>query len=117
MSKNFASTVSPWIVTLEALAPYRQAWSRPEGDPQPLPPGIDPLVYVCGPTVYDFAHIGNARPPVVFDTLFRLLRHVDHVNPDGVADRPKKLRNPAASPSRAPLSSTGRQARAALGFP
>jgi len=33
-------------------------------------------VYVCGPTVYDFAHIGNARPVVVFDTLFRLLRHV-----------------------------------------
>jgi len=33
-------------------------------------------MYVCGPTVYDFAHIGNARPVVVFDTLFRLLRHV-----------------------------------------
>jgi cysteinyl-tRNA synthetase len=31
-------------------------------------------MYVCGPTVYDFAHIGNARPVVVFDTLFRLLR-------------------------------------------
>ncbi|RZJ90180.1 MAG: cysteine--tRNA ligase, partial [Brevundimonas sp.] len=30
--------------------------------------------YVCGPTVYDFAHIGNARPPVVFDVLVRLLR-------------------------------------------
>ena len=39
-------------------------------------------MYVCGPTVYDRAHIGNARPVVVFDTLFRLLRHVhgeDHV--------------------------------------
>ncbi len=33
-------------------------------------------MYVCGPTVYDFAHIGNARPAVVFDVLFRLLRHV-----------------------------------------
>ncbi len=32
-------------------------------------------MYVCGPTVYDRAHIGNARPVVVFDTLFRLLRH------------------------------------------
>ena len=32
-------------------------------------------MYVCGPTVYNVAHIGNARPPVVFDTLFRLLRH------------------------------------------
>ncbi len=39
-------------------------------------------MYVCGPTVYDRAHIGNARPVVVFDTLYRLLRHVygaDHV--------------------------------------
>ena len=46
---------------------------------------IDPdnvRMYVCGPTVYDTAHIGNARPVVVFDVLFRLLRHiygVDHV--------------------------------------
>ena len=39
-------------------------------------------MYVCGPTVYDFAHIGNARPVIVFDILFRLLRHIygaDHV--------------------------------------
>jgi cysteinyl-tRNA synthetase len=33
-------------------------------------------LYVCGPTVYDYAHIGNARPVIVFDVLFRLLRHV-----------------------------------------
>ena len=33
-------------------------------------------LYVCGPTVYDYAHIGNARPIIVFDLLFRLLRHV-----------------------------------------
>ncbi len=32
-------------------------------------------MYVCGPTVYGRAHIGNARPPVVFDTLARLIRH------------------------------------------
>jgi cysteinyl-tRNA synthetase len=40
---------------------------------------IDPenvRMYVCGPTVYDFAHIGNARPLIVFDVLFRLLRHL-----------------------------------------
>jgi len=40
---------------------------------------IDPSnvrMYVCGPTVYDFAHIGNARPVIVFDVLFRLLRHL-----------------------------------------
>ncbi len=39
-------------------------------------------MYVCGPTVYDFAHIGNARPVIVFDVLFRLLRQIygpDHV--------------------------------------
>ncbi len=39
-------------------------------------------IYVCGPTVYDYAHIGNARPAIVFDVLYRLLRHVygpDHV--------------------------------------
>jgi len=51
---------------------------------QPFVP-LDPKnvrMYVCGPTVYDFAHIGNARPVIVFDVLFRLLRHVygaDHV--------------------------------------
>ncbi|MBX9761157.1 MAG: cysteine--tRNA ligase [Beijerinckiaceae bacterium] len=46
---------------------------------------IDPArvrMYVCGPTVYDYAHIGNARPVIVFDVLYRLLRHAygrDHV--------------------------------------
>src|ERR1700692_2693115 len=38
-------------------------------------------IYVCGPTVYDFAHIGNARPVIVFDVLFRLLRHRYRENP------------------------------------
>jgi cysteinyl-tRNA synthetase len=53
-------------------------------DKRPFVP-LDPSrvrMYVCGPTVYDFAHIGNARPFIVFDVLFRLLRHVfgpDHV--------------------------------------
>jgi cysteinyl-tRNA synthetase len=40
---------------------------------------IDPAnvrMYVCGPTVYDYAHIGNARPIVAFDVLFRLLRYI-----------------------------------------
>ena len=51
---------------------------------EPFAP-LDPAnvrMYVCGPTVYDFAHVGNARPAVVFDTLFRLLRRAyggDHV--------------------------------------
>ncbi|HEX8887451.1 MAG TPA: fumarylacetoacetase [Noviherbaspirillum sp.] len=37
LSKNFATTISPWIVTLEALAPYRLPFERPAGEPQPLP--------------------------------------------------------------------------------
>jgi cysteinyl-tRNA synthetase len=41
---------------------------------KPLDPN-NVRMYVCGPTVYDFAHIGNARPVIVFDVLFRLLRH------------------------------------------
>src|ERR1700712_4157509 len=46
---------------------------------------IDPnnvRMYACGPTVYDFAHIGNGRAAIVFDVLFRVLRHrygADHV--------------------------------------
>ncbi len=45
---------------------------------RPLRPGPDGRIgmYVCGPTVYDRAHIGNARPVVVFDVLYRLLRHL-----------------------------------------
>ena len=48
---------------------------------QPIDAG-NVRMYVCGPTVYDFAHIGNARPVIVFDVLFRLLRQLygpDHV--------------------------------------
>ena len=37
LAKSFASTISPWVVTMEALAPYRRAFTRPPGDPQPLP--------------------------------------------------------------------------------
>src|SRR5712671_3470083 len=47
----------------------------------PLDPKNERM-YVCVPTVYDIAHIGNARPVIVFDVLFRLLRHLygaDHV--------------------------------------
>ncbi|MEM6941090.1 MAG: cysteine--tRNA ligase [Pseudomonadota bacterium] len=49
---------------------------------EPIDPG-HVRMYVCGPTVYDRAHIGNARPVIVFDTLYRLLRHVygaEHVS-------------------------------------
>ncbi len=55
--------------------------TRTKEDFKPLDPK-NVRMYVCGPTVYDFAHIGNARPAIVFDVLFRLLRHLygaDHV--------------------------------------
>lgn len=42
---------------------------------EPITPGKVGM-YVCGPTVYDLAHIGNARPVIVFDVFYRLLRHV-----------------------------------------
>ncbi len=69
---------------------------------------LDPAnvrMYVCGPTVYDYAHIGNARPVIVFDVLYRLLRHAygashvtyarnitdvdDKINARAVVDYPK----------------------------
>ncbi len=49
--------------------------SRTKEEFVPLDPA-NVRVYACGPTVYDFAHIGNGRPAIVFDLLFRLLRHV-----------------------------------------
>jgi len=55
--------------------------TRRKEDFQPIDP-LNVRMYVCGPTVYDRAHLGNARPVVVFDVLNRLLRHVygaDHV--------------------------------------
>lgn len=55
--------------------------TRRKEDFTPIDPK-DVRLYVCGPTVYDYAHVGNARPVVVFDLLFRVLRHLygaDHV--------------------------------------
>ncbi|HCL66832.1 MAG TPA: cysteine--tRNA ligase, partial [Rhizobium sp.] len=49
--------------------------TREKVDFQPIDPS-NVRMYVCGPTVYDFAHIGNARPVIVFDVLFRLLKHL-----------------------------------------
>jgi hypothetical protein len=64
---------------------------------------IDPSnvrMYVCGPTVYDFAHIGNARPVIVFDVLFRVLRQLyraDHVTyVRNITDVDDKINNRAA---------------------
>ena len=59
-----------WTLKLHQHADPDQGGLRLSLDPQNVG------MYVCGPTVYDFAHIGNARPAIVFDVLFRLLRHV-----------------------------------------
>jgi cysteinyl-tRNA synthetase len=55
--------------------------TRAKEDFVPIDPG-NVRLYVCGPTVYDYAHIGNARPVIVFDLLFRLLRQ--HYGEDAV---------------------------------
>jgi cysteinyl-tRNA synthetase len=66
-----------------SMTPIRltNSLTRAKEDFVPLDPA-HVRMYVCGPTVYDFAHIGNARPAIVFDVLYRLLRHqygADHV--------------------------------------
>ncbi len=65
---------------------------------QPIDPG-NVRMYVCGPTVYDLAHVGNARPIIVFDVLFRLLRHVygaEHVTyARNITDVDDKINNRA----------------------
>ena len=66
---------------------------------EPIDPG-NVRMYVCGPTVYDYAHIGNARPVIVFDLLFRVLRrtygaeHVTYVR--NITDVDDKINQRAA---------------------
>jgi len=64
-------------MTSGATAQFRlyDTYSRQKQDFTPLDP-LNVRLYACGPTVYDYAHIGNARPAIVFDVLFRLLRQV-----------------------------------------
>jgi cysteinyl-tRNA synthetase len=62
----------------QSTPPALKLYNTMSRSKEPFAP-FDPAnvrMYVCGPTVYDFAHIGNARPMIVFDVLFRLLRHV-----------------------------------------
>jgi len=54
LAKSFATTISPWIVTLEALAPYRIAWRRADGDPPPLPYLDWPMIRHAGAIDIEF---------------------------------------------------------------
>lgn len=78
--------------------------TRKKEDFVPIDP-TDVRMYVCGPTVYDRAHLGNARPVVVFDVLYRVLRHVygpDHVTyVRNFTDVDDKINARAASSGRA----------------
>ena len=76
--------------------------TREKRDFTPLDPN-NVRMYVCGPTVYDFAHIGNARPVIVFDVLFRLLQHQGVW--DGGGARQKSLTS-ATSPTSTTRSMT-----------
>ena len=78
-------------------------------------------MYVCGPTVYDFAHIGNARPVIVFDVLFRLLRrlygeqHVTYVR--NITDVDDKIIKRAADMAEHSMCQPGRPVPQGLGQP
>jgi cysteinyl-tRNA synthetase len=80
--------------------------TRSKEDFRPLDPK-NVRMYVCGPTVYDFAHIGNARPVIVFDVLYRLLRqiygesHVTYVR--NITDVDDKI-NARARPEGVPIA-------------
>ncbi|WP_425428281.1 cysteine--tRNA ligase [Bosea psychrotolerans] len=75
------SAVSPGHPPMSPTLRLYNTLTRTKEDFAPIDPD-NVRMYVCGPTVYDYAHIGNARPVIVFDVLYRLLRHLygaDHV--------------------------------------
>ncbi|HUI16687.1 MAG TPA: cysteine--tRNA ligase, partial [Alphaproteobacteria bacterium] len=71
-------------------------------------------MYVCGPTVYDFAHVGNARPVVVFDVLYRLLkrRYREVIYVRNITDVDDKIINAARERGEAIAALTARTAEA-----
>ena len=76
MARAFHGCQIPYFCTTMSLSLYNTL-TRKKEEFQPLhPPQVG--VYLCGPTVYSEAHLGNARGPVVFDVLTRYLRHLGH---------------------------------------
>jgi cysteinyl-tRNA synthetase len=81
MLVSMPSAVSPGHFPMSPTLRLYNTLTRTKEDFAPIDPD-NVRIYVCGPTVYDYAHIGNARPVIVFDVLYRLLRHLygaDHV--------------------------------------
>ena len=77
LAKNFASTISPWVVTLEALAPYRLAWTRDAADPQPL-------AYLDSPALRDHA---------AFDIELEVLLQTEKMRAEGTPPQRLSLSN------------------------
>ncbi len=77
LAKNFASTISPWVVTIEALAPYRKAWTRDAADPQPLP----------------YLESADLRDSGAFDIQLEVLLQTDTMRKEGSAPQRLSLSN------------------------
>jgi len=77
LAKNFASTISPWVITLEALAPYRLAWTRDAADPQPL-------AYLDSPALRDHA---------AFDIELEVLLQTEKMRAEGTPPQRLSLSN------------------------
>ena len=77
LAKNFASTISPWVVTIEALAPYRKAWTRDAADPQPLP----------------YLESADLRDSGAFDIQLEVLLQTDTMRKEGLAPQRLSLSN------------------------
>jgi fumarylacetoacetase len=77
LAKNFASTISPWVVTIEALAPYRKAWTRDAADPQPL----------------DYLESNDVRAHGAFDITLEVLLQTEKMRSQGIAAQRLSLSN------------------------
>ncbi|MFZ6687768.1 fumarylacetoacetase [Undibacterium sp. SXout11W] len=77
LAKNFASTISPWVVTLEALAPYRLGWTRDAADPQPLP----------------YLDSADLRNNAAFDIELEVLLQTEKMRTDGTPPQRLSLSN------------------------
>jgi len=87
LSKSFATSISPWIVSMEALAPFRRAFTRPDADPQPLPYLDSPFnreagaldvtleVWLQTPTMAQPVRLSQSNMQDAYWTLAQLLTH------------------------------------------